>query len=343
MGGLVGGKGGSPDTVDTTTTASVSMPSWLEPAYQNIVGGAGQLYAQGGQQYFPNQGYVPLSEASQQGLSSMYGLAADPSQIPGYGQTFDTFANTVGGGYMNANPYVTGEAWANNPTIAGEYLYGGEGFNAALDAANRKILPQVKSQFGTSGRTSSALAMPAMTEALGDVFAGMYGQERQHQENAYRDMQRNQLGAYGQERGMMQQALGMAPSMYQLAMAPGQTMMGVGQTQENEQQRALQDQMARWQFEQNAPYQNLAQYAGAVNPVGQTYAGRSTTSQQPVYDSGGAGLLGSALSLGSMFLPGIGGAASSMFGGGLSGLAGGGLAAPAIGGGLAGANLPIWT
>ena len=320
MSGLIGGKGGSPDMQETTSTSSVSMPDWLTPAYQNIVGGAGDLYSQGGQQYFPNQGYVPLSQASQQGLATMQGLASNPGQIPGYGETFDTHAATVAGDYMNSNPYVTGEAWADNPTIAGEYLYGGEGFNAALDAASRKILPNVKSSFGTSGRTSSGLAAPAMTQAVGDVFAGMYGQERQHQENAYRDMQRNQLGAYNQERGMMQQAMGMAPSMYQLAMAPGQTMMGVGAVQEGEQQRQLNDQMQRWQFEQQAPYQNLAQYAGAVNPVGQTYAGRTGTSQQPVYDSGGAGLLGTALSLGSMAFGGggLGSALSGMFGGGMA-------------------------
>lgn len=69
-------------------------------------------------------------------------------------------------------------------TINGEYLTGGKGFDAALNAATNKILPSVNSSFAKSGRSGSGLADVAKTGAISDAFAGQYGQERQNQLNA---------------------------------------------------------------------------------------------------------------------------------------------------------------
>lgn len=69
----------------------------------------------------------------------------------------------------------------NKRTIAGDYLTGGKGFDAALEAAKNKILPSVNSQFEAHGRGGSGLADVAKASAIGDSFAGLYGQERQNQ------------------------------------------------------------------------------------------------------------------------------------------------------------------
>lgn len=334
----LGKGGGSSDTHDVSQTTRVEMPDWLDAAFQNVAGGAQDLYDTGGRSYFPNAGFVPLSQNSLEGLNTLSGLSMDPSQIPGYADTFRTFQDTLGGDYLHrgsgASPFLYDTMYGNQygagadlmrDTIAGDYLYGGEGFNAAMGAAERSILPNVKSRFNTAGRTSSALAPAAMTEELGDVFAGMYQTERGRQDAAGRLQQALGQGAAGQinegyqrERAMQNAAMGMAPSMYQLAMAPGQTQMGVGGALQDEQQRELSDQMTRWAFEQDEPYRALQALSGTLTPMGALYAGRDVSGQQPVYDSGGSGLLGAALSLGSMFIPGASG-------GGLSGLFGGGL------------------
>jgi len=73
---------------------------------------------------------------------------------------------------------------ATEATARGDYLYGGQGFNQALDAASRRIIPQVNSQFARSGRSGSGLAQTAMAQALSDSFAGQYGQERGRQQQA---------------------------------------------------------------------------------------------------------------------------------------------------------------
>lgn len=258
MSGIKGG----PKTHTTTQRTQVTMPDWLGSAFQGAAGAARDLYASGGPQYFPNSTAVPYSAPTLSGLTTMEGLAADPGQIPGYGSSFQALEDT----------------------LSGEYLYGGEGFNAALDAASRAITPRVKSAFNRSGRTGGGLAQAAMAEELGDVFAGMYGQER----------------------GRQQQAIGMAPQMYDLALAPARTMMGVGQALESKQGQELADQVARWNYQQQQPTSLLDTYLRQIAPIGGMYAGRETSGQQPIYSSGGSGLLGAALGLGSMFLPGGG-------------------------------------
>lgn len=77
-------------------------------------------------------------------------------------------------------------------TINGEYLTGGKGFDAAIEAAKNKILPSVNSSFEKSGRGGSGLADVAKTGAIGDVFAGQYAQERANQLNATNQAIQNQ-------------------------------------------------------------------------------------------------------------------------------------------------------
>ncbi len=84
-------------------------------------------------------------------------------------------------------PFETAAKDQLTGTLKGDYLYGGSGFNAAMDAAKRAIIPGVESRFAAGGRTGSGSESVAETRALGDAFAGLYGQERQ-----------NQMGALGQ-------------------------------------------------------------------------------------------------------------------------------------------------
>lgn len=79
------------------------------------------------------------------------------------------------------NPLLGQAESALGDTISGKYLYGGEGFNAALDAAKNKILPEITSQFSKYGRSGGGLEKTAEVQALGDAFAGLYDKERDRQ------------------------------------------------------------------------------------------------------------------------------------------------------------------
>lgn len=82
---------------------------------------------------------------------------------------------------LNGSPVQTAANQQLTDTLNGNYLYGGEGFNAAVDAATRKIMPQIDSAFERAGRTGSGLAQQAKTQAISDSFASQYGQERENQ------------------------------------------------------------------------------------------------------------------------------------------------------------------
>lgn len=78
--------------------------------------------------------------------------------------------------------------------VGGKYLYGGDGFNAALDAAMKRILPAVQTQFGRSGAGggTGTLAAEAFGDRAAERFAMQYGQERGRQDSAANIL--NQLG-----------------------------------------------------------------------------------------------------------------------------------------------------
>lgn len=139
-------------------------------------------------------------------------------------------------------------------TLRGDYLYGGAGFNRAYDAAANRIMPQINSSFARAGRSGSGLAQTAMAGALGDAFAGQYGQERNNQ----------------------MQAMAMAP---QVRYADVDRLAAVG-----EQREGLQREYAM------EPWDRLNRY----NSMIQGNYGGTSTSTQPVYRNKAAGALGGA-------------------------------------------------
>lgn len=104
-------------------------------------------------------------------LRNLYGLAKEQfttrsPEVAGYGDEFQTAKERLG------------------ETSGGKYLYGGEGFNAALEAAKNKIIPDVESRFARGGRLQSGLARTAEASGIGDAFANLYSGERRLQEEA---------------------------------------------------------------------------------------------------------------------------------------------------------------
>lgn len=118
-----------------------------------------------------------------------------------------------------------------------------------------------------------------------------------------------------------------APSIYGQQFLPSQALAQVGAQKEAISGQELQDQMARFQFGQQLPYQQLQGYLSSV--YGSPMGGYGTQTQQtPVYQNKGAGALGGALAgglggyaLGNAF--GYGGAGGAI-GAGIGGLLGGG-------------------
>jgi hypothetical protein len=127
------------------------------------------------------------------------------------------------------------------------------------------------------------------------------------------------------------QLAGAAPSFYGQQFLPSQTLAQVGAQQEAISAQPLQEQLARYQFGQQLPYQQLQGYLSSVygTPLG-SYGTQTTNA--PTYQNRGAGVLGGAIA------GGLGGYALGQIPG-VSGFFGNQYAAPALGalgGGLLG-------
>lgn len=216
------------------------------------------------QQFFPGSTVVPQSPETLQALD----LAT---------------ARATGG-----SPLQTAGQDELQSTLQGNYLYGGPGFDAAFDAAQRRITPAVQGQFERAGRFGGGLAQEAETQALADAFAGLYDRERQRQ-----------IGS-----------ISMVPGMAGLDYADIGQLARVGGEREAFDREQLSDELARWEFGQNAPYQRVGAQSAIIQGG---FPGGTTTSQVPYYRNqmggalgGGLAGLGLAQGLGQAF-PALGG------------------------------------
>ena len=105
---------------------------------------------------------------------------------------------------------------------------------------------------------------------------------------------------YGQERGLQQQAMGAAPGLADQDYKDIGALASVGQAREGQQQKLINDQIARQGFGQMEPWQRLALYNSFIQGnYGGTSTGTATgTTQQasnPFMDIAGGLLSGASL------------------------------------------------
>lgn len=246
---------GSKKKSSTSSVSQYSPPEWLKPELLHATGEARRLYESPvGTEFFPELTYVPYGPTSLAALQQMEARAGAPS--PMLGALEDEATRTLQGQYLTAG---------TNPYLGGLFDIGASDIGAAM-----------ASQFGRGNRAGSGAHARALSQGYENLATRLYG------------------GAYDQERAQMRQMAALAPSIYQAGFAPSQQLMRVGGLREEEQARALQDQMARFEFEQTYPY---AKYDAYLNPLlgigGLGYGTR--TGQQVTRQGGGGGGFGGAM------------------------------------------------
>ena len=232
----------------TTTT------SQIDPTIQPYLGyglqQAQQLYQGGGPQYYGGQTYVSPTTATQTGLQALEARASLGNPLLQSAQ--NQVQNTVSGDFLSGNPFFQGA------------------FQPAAQAAQtqfQQTLGDIASKSSLAGRYGSG-AMGSLqdraTGAFGQQLANTAGQL------AYQN--------YEAERQRQQQALGMAPTMASADYQDIQNMLQAGQIREGYQGQQQQADIAKFNFLQNQPQQNLQNYLSLVygNPLGRV--GQSTSS-----------------------------------------------------------------
>ena len=300
-----------------TTTSTSSIDPALLPYLTQGLERAQSLFLTGQQpEFFPGQTYVSPSAATTEAIAQQEAIARQQSPVlqqaqQAYQASLGQVGQTAAGGFLNANPYQQAMMEAATRPLTQQF--------------SQAVLPGISSLYSRSGRLGSG----AMERALGTATEA-YGR-------SLGDITSNIAGSqYQQERGLQQQAqlaqaqlAGYAPQFYSQQFLPSQTLAQVGAQQEAIAAQPLQEQLARYQFGQQLPYQQLQGYLSSVygTPLG-SYGTQTTNA--PTYQNRGAGILGGGIAgglggyaLGQAF-PQIGGTYGALGGAALGGLLGGG-------------------
>jgi hypothetical protein len=299
-----------------TSTQTSSIDPALRPFLTEGLERARSLFLTGQQpEFFPGQTYVSPSQATTDAIAQQEALARQQSPVlqqaqQAFGTALGQVSQTAAGGFLNANPYQAQMMQAATRPLE--------------QAFSQQVLPGISSLFSKSGRLGSG----AMERALGTATEG-YGR-------ALGDITSNIAGTqFQQERGLQQQAqlaqaalAQSAPAIYGQQFLPSQTLGEVGAQQEAIASLPLQEQLARFQFGQQLPYQQLQGYLSSVygSPMGgfgsQTTQTPLTTNRTTGALAGGlaGGLAGygvnQAFNLGSPYLSsGIGAIGGGLLGG----------------------------
>ena len=300
----------------------------------NIAGG-GFLNSNPYQQQMIQSATRPLQQAfSEQvlpGISSLYSKSgrlgsgsmerALGSATESYGRALGDVSSNLAGSQYQAERQLQQSALGQLAGVSAQDIQTRLSGASSLEQAQRAATGQ---QAGIAGQLAGLSAQDIQTRLAG--ASGLQGAQQ-----AALGTQLQAASGVGSTQAadlsrQLQASLS-APSIYGQQFLPSQALAQVGAQKEAISGQELQDQMARFQFGQQLPYQQLQGYLSSV--YGSPMGGYGTQTQQtPVYQNKGAGALGGALAgglggyaLGNAF--GYGGAGGAI-GAGIGGLLGGG-------------------
>lgn len=233
-------------------------------------------------------------------------------------QTLGGAAGGLGAGQRALGGFASGQGM--NPYLDAQFQAASRGLGTQF---RENVLPGIASQFGASGRTGSGAHQQALGQAqqqygqsVGDLAANIYGRgyeaERGRQLTAAQALQQGGLQAgqalqagglqgigqlgnlYGQVGAQQLGAAGLLPSMQALDYANIDRLYGAGQRVQDLQNLSIQDQINRFNFAQQQPWQQLAQYSGLVQ--GRPWGGMTSSTMPGV--PLGQQLVGTGLAIG---------------------------------------------
>jgi hypothetical protein len=234
-----GGGGGS------TTTSGID-PS-IKPYVEYGLEEAKRQYQAPGAQFFPGQTYVSPSEATSEAIRLAAERARAGSPLTEAAQA-ETLGIIKGRG---VNPFLEGALAGTNRQAEEAYTRGVQG---------------IQSKASSMGRYGSS-AMGQNVNQAQDIFS----------RNLAETSGKLAYDSAEAERNRQMTAIANAPTMAQADYADIQKLLTAGQATESYDQKALQDAINRYNYEQTLPQQKLQQFTNLFTSV--PSGGTSTTTQ----------------------------------------------------------------
>ena len=310
MGSLLG----KPKTQKSTSTTTVDMPEWLEGPQKSIVDQTMEL-SQTPYEAYSGQRLAAMSPDEMSAFDITRGMIG---QATPQMQQSQGIANQIAQRGLSGFSQAELNQWMNPYT------------ENVLDVSKRRQLEQfdlakrnmqqAQGQRAAFGGSRSGLESAQM---YGDFAQQLADSETLGLSNAYesgmnRAFQGSQMaGAAGMD------AANLAQQGQRSSLTDAAALEGIGAKQRTQEQMGLDIGYQDFLTEKAYPYEQLQFASGIVNPVASMNAGQTNT--QTTKQSGGSGLLGAALGLGSMFMgiPGVGTALSGLGGSMLGGMGAG--------------------
>ena len=235
------GSGGS-------SSSKQSSKPWYEQSgfLKDIYSQAQNLYGQGNYEYGPGR-VSGFNQASRMGqhMGEQRAMRGSPLMRTAQGE----MQKTLSGDYLSPE---------SNPWLSGMYDAASRGMTRNFQET---VMPTLHTRFGAAGRTQQDRGQNAQTAAMGRAQGELA--------TGLEDLSANLYGrAYGAERTRMGQAAQMAPAMAASDYADSSMLRGIGQERQAQSQRYLDDLVNRFDFQQHAPAQRLAEYSAFIgSPV----------------------------------------------------------------------------
>ena len=243
---LFKGGGGGGSSSSTQNQLDPTVRPFVEYGLQEAKG----LYQSDTPQYYPYQTYVDPSQQTQSALQAAQTRALAGSPLVPAAQQQQLA--TIQGQNLGLNPFFS-QALAGMGQAAGQQYY--------------DTLSNVASQASKANRYGSG-AMGELQNRAAQTFANTLVNKAG--ELGYQN--------YAAERGAQERAIAAAPQMAQADYQDINQLLNIGQISEDYQKQALDADIARYEFEQNLPYNKLASYLGAAYgaPMGQVTTTKSS-------------------------------------------------------------------
>lgn len=253
-------------------TQTTQIDPTIQPFLSFGLGEAQRLYQAGGPQFFTGDTFVRPSETTQTGLQALEQRAMQGNPLMGAAQ--QQLQREIGGEFLSGNPFFQG---AFAPAAQAATTQFQKAIGDIGSAASRAGRYNSGAMQNLQGQASNALAQQ-LSNTAGQLAFQNYANERQRQAAATMA----------------------APAMAQADYQDIQNLLNAGQLREGYTGQQLQSDIARFNFQQNAPQQNLATFLSSVygNPL--TRQGQQTTAGYQE-TSGLQNLLGTAATIGGLY------------------------------------------
>ena len=260
----------------STSTQEMRPSKHVEPYLKDFLSAGSDLFEAGPSSYYPGQTYVDTTAGTQFAMDHLSGLTG--GGMPDYhGAATDHLGNVLSGGHFDDRSAE---------------------LEKAISRATRQVTPGLNHAWasgGGVGATSSPLFADAAATATGYVI-GDYMDNYERRQESRQDA-----------------ALSMVPTYLSLETLPAQWGSQLGAMQEVEAMKPLTDDINRYNYDQNAEWDNLQRWGSQLGSIAPLMGGTNISTQTKP----GGGFLSSALGIASMAMPFLGPAA------GIAGSAGG--------------------